>query len=136
MSISAKLKRSCSRLSIKCEGGRTQQHFGPQCDINSIVERARVSGLVTHVNAKPPIYSDVSSVPDFQSALKVVADARATFGDLSSKVRERFSNDPGRMIDFMSDKTNRDECIKLGLFAPKVVVDPAKPDVTGSTPKA
>lgn len=136
MSLSGKLKRSCKRVSIVCGGGRTQQHFGPICDINAIVEKARVSGLVSHVNAKSPRYEDVSSVPDYQSALGIVNSARATFGDLSSKVRERFSNDPAIMIDFMSDHANYDECVKLGLFVAKpVVVEPATPASTGSTPK-
>lgn len=133
--FTGKLKRSCKRLSIVCGGGRTQQHFAAQCDVNSIVEKARVSGLVSHVNAKSPVYMDVSSVPDYQSALAIVDAAQATFKDLSSKVRERFANDPVQMIDFMNDKANYDECVRLGLFVPKPVVDPVVDPITAKITK-
>lgn len=143
--------RSCKRVSIVCGGsektpnGKTQQHFKSHCDVNSIVEKARRSGLISHLNAKKPMFADVSSIPDYQSALAAVNVARESFSGLSSKVRERFNNDPARMVSFLSDKDNFDEAVKLGLFVKKVVepekvqkvevVNPAKPDDTAKPTK-
>lgn len=123
-------ERSCKRFKQDFSaGGRTKQSFGPQCDVNTIVERARVSGMVSHLNAKKPVYMDCSLIPDYQNALSIVNTAISEFAGLSSKVRERFSNDPANMIAFLSDDGNRDEAVKLGLMkAPVKGPDsPAKP---------
>lgn len=116
-------KRAGKRLGVELKSSRirTQQSFRNQCDINEIVERARVAGFVSHVNSKPPVYGDVSTIPDYQSALGVVNTAREAFEALPSKTRERFNNDPSRMIAFISDKNNYDEAVKLGLVTKKEV---------------
>lgn len=132
-------KRLVPRLSIVCGGGLTKQSFKAQCDVNTIVEKARLSGLVSHVNMKSPVYADVSSVPDYQSAFSIIQVARSTFNALSSKVRERFSNDPSKMISFLSDKSNYDEAVKLGLFIKKDSVkdpDVCPPKAGDPAPKA
>lgn len=136
--ISKGLKRSCVRRSIKCEGGRTKQSFKAQCDINKIVDKARVTGLVGHLNTKKPVYGDVSDIPDYQSALSIVIKADEAFSSLPSKVRNRFHNNPVEMIDFLSNKENFDEAVKLGLFVKKVV-EPEKVqkvEVVNPEPKA
>lgn len=111
-----KRQRSVKRFSIDCsKGGRTMQHFGPICDVNSIVEKARKSGLVTHLTSKKPIFRDVSNIPDYRAALDIVNSANESFSGLSSRVRERFSNDPEKMVLFLRDPSNYDEAVKLGL---------------------
>lgn len=129
-------KRIVKRFSQVFKGGLTKQSFGPQCDVNSIVEKARVSGLVSHLNAKKPNYLDVSAIPDYQSALAIVNNASDVFAGLPAKVRERFSNDPVKMVHFLRDKDNLDEAVKLGLVVKKeakppvdVVVKPPTPPV-------
>ena len=83
--------------------------------------------MIEHVNQAQPQYLDVSALPDYQSALNIVQEAQASFDALPSTVRERFSNNPGSLISFLADPSNRDEAIKLGLVdvplsteAPKV----------------
>lgn len=142
-----KRERSCPRFGQDFSaGGMTKQSFRAQCDVNTIVEKARATGLVSHVNSKKPSYMDCTAVPDYMSALNIVQTASDTFATLSAKVRERFQNDPGRLMSFLADPANTEEAIKLGLFVKKEVpvekvtkvevVNPAKPDVPGSTPKA
>lgn len=110
------------RVITDCSGdGRTKQSFRAQCDVNSIVERARKTGMVTHLNAKSPLYMDASAVPDYQAALNIVNLANEKFSSLSSKVRERFANDPAKMVEFLSDKSNYDDAVKLGLVVKKEV---------------
>lgn len=128
----SKSNRSCPRLSISCKGGVTQKHYRSQCDINSIVDKARRTGLVTHVNSKKAFYGDVSGVPDYQTALSLVQNANDKFMALPARVRDRFMNNPANLLDFLSKNENRDEAVKLGLIeplppAPKVEVPKESP---------
>ena len=120
-------KRMVPRVSIDCSlDGMTKQSFKDSCNINTIVEKARKTGLVSHLNSKTPVYQDCSVVPDYQTALGIVLQAQDAFAQLSASVRERFANDPSRMIDFLSDVRNNDEAVKLGLIE-KPVVKPEEP---------
>lgn len=123
------------------EPSMTKQSFVDECDINQIIDRARNGGSVDHLNARVPVYADVSNIPDYRSALDVVREADASFMALDAKVRERFANDPGRLLDFLKDPQNYDEGVKLGLLTPKKPVAPVSPpnaplppDLGGETP--
>lgn len=98
--------------------GRTHQSFKDECDINLIVARARNSVSIP-INARVPRFLDCASIPDYRSALDTVRSAEQMFEGLSSEIRERFSNDPARLLDFLSDEKNRDEAVRLGLLNPK-----------------
>jgi len=115
-------------------------------DINLIMERAkRGADLSSVMRSSPPMYGDFTDLPDFRSALLMVNKANAMFMALDARVRERFANDPARLLDFLADDKNRDEAVKLGLFVKKVpvvekvqkveVVNPAKPDDTAKPTK-
>jgi len=109
-------KRSTTRLIHECVGDdRTKQSFKEQCDINSIVAKGRARGFIEHINSRPAFYDDVSNVPSYQEALQIVIDADTAFMSLPAKVRERFGNDPGKMIDFIQDENNIKESRDLGL---------------------
>lgn len=95
----------------------TKQEFVPQVDINNIVKRYRVTGLVPQLPGQP-VYGDFSNIPDYQESLNVVLRAQEAFGRLSSDVRTFFDNDPANMLAFLSDPANRDQAIELGLVKP------------------
>lgn len=117
------MERSTKRLSIDCsKDGRTQQHFKEQCNINFIVEKARKTGLLAHLNNRTPQYADVTKIPDYQDAMETIITANNAFWSLDARSRERFGNDPARMIDFLQDENNYDEAVKLGLVEKKLPV--------------
>lgn len=92
-----------------------QQSPKDEVDINLIVERAkRGAGLLT-INANVPKYGDFTGLPSYRDALMMVNKARDMFMSLDAFVRERFGNDPARLLDFLSDEKNHDEAVKLGL---------------------
>lgn len=125
------LKRAGPRVRITCGGGsRTKQSFKAMTDINTIVSRARTTGLVSHVNVKRPMYGDVSKMGSYQDALNLVNTASEMFMALPAVVRERFSHDPAELLVFLSDPKNRPEAVELGLLEPK----PLKGDV-GPVPR-
>lgn len=105
----------------------TVQSFSEECDINGIIARASKGVVPTHINSRAPMYADVTNVPDYRSAFDIVKRANDLFMGLDAFVRERFANDPARMMAFLSDPKNRAEAISLGL-----VEAPPQVEVSGS----
>lgn len=124
---------------IDCSGDPplTQQHFKDDCDINLIVERmTRAGGYdVGGIGHVPPQFGDFSSAVDFQEAQNIIARAGEEFAALPSKVRERFQNNPLKMLEFVEDEKNTEEAIKLGIASPRPVVSPVVPPVAPVAPK-
>lgn len=101
---------------IYCEDEHlTQQSAKDECDMNLIVAAAKRGADIKHVTTRQPMYGDFTNLPDYREALTIVNQARDAFMGLDAFVRERFGNDPARMLDFLSDDKNREEAIKLGL---------------------
>lgn len=110
----------------------TQQQFLAGTDINNIIKRYRVTGLLPQVQSEP-LYGDFSELPDYQSALNQVLRAEATFAALSSDLRERFGNDVAAFLDFAADPKNRPDMEKWG-FQYELPVDPPISDPAPKEP--
>ena len=100
---------------LACTGGRTQQQFKTECDINEIVRRFGL-GYEIPEGVKIPQYGDFTGLNSFHEALNAIADARENFELLPAHLRDRFQNDPGRFVDFATDEKNRAELRALGLL--------------------
>lgn len=109
-----------------------RQAMADETDVNQILARY-ANGGVLNVNGKEPLYGDVSEVPDYATALRIVREADAAFATLPAKVRDRFNNDPGQLVDFVLDDSNRAEAVELGLLEASKVKPPATPE---APPKA
>lgn len=92
-----------------------QQQFRDESDVNNIVKRFLVTGDLPS-NPAMPQYADFEAVNDYHSALNVVRSAEQAFYSLDPKVRARFDNDAGLLLEFLSDEKNEAEAIKLGLI--------------------
>lgn len=114
------------------EPSLTIQSAKDECDINLIIERANAGMAPAFVNERVPQFGDFSEVADYQSAFNQVIEAQDQFAALPSKVRARFGNDPAQLLSFISDASNRDEAIRLGLISPPDVV----PAGDGRAPQA
>lgn len=93
---------------------RAKQGFKNEVDINTIMAKAKKTGLLP-VAATDAFYGDFSSGNDFLTVQNRLLKARDEFNALSAAVRSRFENDPAKMLDFLSDPANEAEAIKLGL---------------------
>lgn len=96
----------------------TQQHFADECDINRIIENFARTGFLVDPTLPPgrsPQFGDFTDMMDFATAQQVVIDANNAFSALPSRIRDRFSNDPAQLLDFLSRKENFDEAVSLGL---------------------
>lgn len=98
---------------------QTQQQFKDDCDVNKIMER--------HVRFDVPIpnkqawqVGDATVVKSLEDALDQISNASAEFDLLPAAVRERFSNDPMRLLNFLADEGNRAEAERLGLLAKQI----------------
>lgn len=122
------------RVQIDCsEPKLVKQEFKQECDINHVIAQYKLTGELPRMRA-PGRYADVSALPSYQEALELVSNAKAAFNTLSAKVRARFSNDPGAMLDFLNDPANEAEAVSLGLV--KASEETSAPAVPGGTDKA
>lgn len=118
------------------EPSLTHQSFLEECDYNNVLAKWQKSGLITHINPAVPTYEDVSAFVDYQSSLELIRSAQEQFLALPSHVRDRFENDPAKLISFLQDPANAAEAAKLGLINPVVdnsAAPTAKPELSTTT---
>lgn len=90
------------------------QSFKDETDINNIMRHVGAGEAVTWLNEKAGTFADVTDMT-FQECMDKVVRAQEAFDALPAKVRDRFSNDPERFLEFFQDPDNADEAVKLGL---------------------
>lgn len=103
--------------SFQSEGdSMTRQEFAAECDINQLVARAMVGDI--QITPLKESFFDATTVPaNYEEAMEIVLDAQQHFNSLPSQIRDRFANDPGKLLAFVGDANNRSEAISLGLIA-------------------
>lgn len=107
-----------------------QQQFKDDVDINVLLERFKVTGVMPQ-SVVLPSYGDFSSVTDFRSAQDAVLRAKNAFMDLPAELRARFNNDPQQLLEFVTKDENRLEAERLGL----VKARPVEPAGSGALPQ-
>ena len=108
----------------------TKQSFKDECDINNIMRRYEATGVIQHLSGRTAEFGDYISELDFQQSMNAVILAQDMFAALPARVRDRFGNDPARMLGFLEDPKNREEAIELGLVnAPPAEPAPQKVEV-------
>jgi len=109
------------------EPSLAQQHFKEECDINTILQKFNITGLLPE-SPLSPRYGDFTGIGDYHTALNRVFAAQDEFDSLPATIRARFDNDPANLIEFLNDENNRPEAEKLGLVekAAAEVVEAAK----------
>jgi len=113
-------------VTVNDEPSLTQQQFKEISDINRIMKKYHKGEMVNYLNRRPGVYGDFSKMPSYLDALNTVIDAQESFMTLPSAVRKRFDNDPGKVIEFISDSKNYDEAVILGLVPKKVIKEEPK----------
>lgn len=104
------------RPKINCEPGssRTKQSFKDECDINILTGRW-LDGVPMPAATQTPQYGDFSNADDYLTAVNKLNAANEQFNALPSKIRNRFDNEPGQLINFLADPANQEEAVHLGL---------------------
>ena len=108
------------------EPSRTQQHFKDECDIDRILKKYSQTGFLVDplVPRRDPLFGDFSESMSFMEAQTRIARVREAFDSLPSQIRDRFANDPYRLLAWCEDPANAEEAVKLGLLPESKPVDP------------
>lgn len=86
------------RTSTTCpEETLTQQHQAEEADINTIVRKFGITGEIPNIPL-PPTLEEFSEIFDFQTAMNVQAEAKASFMQLPAEIRAAFYNDPHNFV--------------------------------------
>jgi phage internal scaffolding protein len=113
---------------LHCEDASlAQQHYKEECDINTILEKFNITGMLPE-NTLSPRYGDFTGIGDYHTALNRVIAAQDEFEALPAQIRARFDNDPAKLIEFLDNSDNRPEAEELGLVEKAIaeVVEVAK----------
>lgn len=104
------------------EPSATLQSFRDDADINCIIARYENTGVLVDPSvpvSRVPNFGDYSELPSYQDAQNVIIAAKNAFSSLSSKIRERFNNDPAAYFDFVRSLQKGseayDEAVRLGI---------------------
>jgi len=93
---------------------RTKQNHKEECDINTILEKFNITGLLPEQPLSPR-YGDFTGISDYHTAMNRVIAAQDEFEALPAQIRARFNNDPAQLIEFLENSDNRPEAEQLGL---------------------
>ena len=64
-----------------------------------------------------------------------IVDAQTSFDNMPSHIRNKFENDPQKLIDFLSTEKNLEEAQALGLVNKPEIEDTSPIEVTIKTPE-
>ena len=106
---------------LKCEDeSLAVESAKEEADINTIVRRFGLTGELPD-DVRMPQSGDFTGIPDFHTALNLVRATQEEFMRVPAEIRDRFQNDPARLMAFIEDDANRDEARKLGFLKPEPV---------------
>ena len=108
----------------------TKQAHKDECDINRILERYRMTGVLTHVSAIEGHFGDMPDFEDFHEVQNFLLEANEQFMALPAKIRAAFDNDVQKLVAALDDPDRHDELIDMGLIdGPKTAPEPVEPAV-------
>lgn len=112
----------------------TQQQFKDASDINILFGKYLETGEIPQIEGLA--YGDFTGVFDFQTAMNAVRAAEESFQTLPARIKNRFDNNPQKLVEFINDPENREEAefLKLVLVKPKTPDEPEVPAVTAGQP--
>lgn len=98
--------------------GKTMTQINQQedTDVNKILAKYIKTGSITHIrNQQDGVYSDLVNQPSYLEAMDTVAKGNQAFEAMPPNLRNKFDNDPHKLISYLEDPKNEQESIELGL---------------------
>lgn len=96
----------------------TEQHHKRETEINGVVSRFMRTGILGDPNSYRDMkFGDFSQIGSYQDAQNAIVDAKERFLALPAKVRAEFDNDPGKLLAALSDGSQLEKLVKLGLVS-------------------
>lgn len=114
---------------------QTQKQWKNDVDVNKIMARYKKTGQITHLrNAAEGAYLDLTEIPDLLTAKLQIQQAESTFLQMPASLRQKFNNQPENLISYLSNPSNHEEAIHLGLMVKRDEPNPKPNDA--NQPKA
>lgn len=111
-----------------------QEQFADEVDVNTIVRRFGLTQSLP-ANLEAGVYGDFSGITDFESAVEMVDRARQGFMGLPAELRDRFKNDPARLIAFAQSLADDEVEEEFGaLMEPPAAAVVAAPAAVAAAP--
>lgn len=102
-----------------------QQSFKDEVDVNTILRRFGAGLPMWRVGSPQGFYADFREVHDYDSAVRKVQVVHDEFMKLPADMREKFGNDPGKLVDAVSGMTQEEfEAMMKPITVPEVVPPP------------
>ena len=120
--------------SINDDPTMTKQALKDDADVNKIIKKYNRVDLMKQAYELEAIYGEIDS-QDLQEAMNKVIAAEQAFEQVPSEIREQFGNDPGRWIDYATNKENLEQMRAWG-FAPRKEPEPSPVQVQVINPPA
>lgn len=102
------------RVSLKFGESLTEQSHKKSCQISTILDRYKKTGIITHNNSMQGTYADYPNEMDFHLMQNKIAVAKSMFEAIPSNIRAEFNNDPGTFLSFAQDPENREKMLEMG----------------------
>jgi len=96
---------------------RVEPQHGEECNINTIMRKMHAQGILPHFKTGGN-FGNFTDLDDFHTCKNRIIAAQNDFMALPAELRSQFDNDPGKLLDFLSDESNRSEAVEMGLVAP------------------
>ena len=113
--------------SSKHGGKPASQSYKDQCNINSILAKAKRTGVISHVTKNADFYADMTDF-DYEAAMDQIAETNSAFYELDAETRREFENNPALFRKIVSKMTPDEIKEKLPQLAEP---DRQFPDVIG-----
>jgi len=97
---------------------RTQQHFKDEVNVNTIMKKARRSGVLPFKGPEDCIFQDLTTVTDYKEAQDRIIAINNKFNELPANIRSKFGNAPEKILEYLQDPKNEEEARQLGLLRP------------------
>lgn len=107
-------------------GRHAVQADAAEVDINNIIKRIQKGATPPQLGGQP-FYGDVSEFSDLGDAFMKIQEANELFMSYPAQLRERFDNDPVKLVEFLSDPSNLKEAVELGLALKRPDPEPEAP---------
>lgn len=121
----------CSQVDTGEKVERTIQSAKDECDLNVMVRRFGVTGVIMGIQP-PPAMEEFGEIFDYQTAMNTIRKADESFAAMSAETRARFDNNAARFVKFCTDLDdkgalkNLKELREMGLAVPEAVPGPEK----------
>ena len=107
----------------------THQSFREEVKMSNIMrDYGKTGAFGDNIQTRKPIFGDFTG-QDFATMNRQVAAIKTQFERLPAALKNKFANDPQRLIEFLADEKNNEESYKLGLredprrFEPYMMTD-------------